>query len=66
MDIELLTTFSNLPINALLFIVIYFLWKKMETIQGKYENLLREVGKLEGFQELENRISSKLDILISK
>ena len=66
MDLEFIQQLAALPINIVLFVVIYFLWGKMETIQTKYEDLLKEVSKLEGAQELEKRIANKLDILLTQ
>lgn len=63
-DLDFLKTISQLPINIILVGVVAFLWRKLEGIQGKYENVLIELGKLKGQVDIEARIESKLDQIL--
>lgn len=61
MDITWLAQLGELPLNILLIGLAVYLWRKLETLQSKYENVLLEMGKLHGKVDTEIQINEKLD-----
>ena len=63
-DITWLESISQLPLNIILMGLCVFFWRKLETLQLKYEKVLIELGKVKGKADVEVRIEEKLDQLL--
>lgn len=63
-EIEIVQQLFQLPMTVILGGVVVFLWRKLDTIQTKYESVLIEIGKLKGQVDIEERIEVKLDQLL--
>lgn len=63
-DLQWLESIINLPLQAILISCIVFLWKKVETVQNKYETVLVELGELRGQTDVELRLEEKFDLFL--
>lgn len=63
-DLQWLESIINLPLQAILIGCIVFLWRKIETVQNKYETVLVELGELRGRTDVELRLEQKFDLFL--
>lgn len=59
-DIEILRSLSDLPLNIILIGVVIALWRKLSVIESKYENVLLQLGQLQGSAEVRAEIKQEL------
>lgn len=62
-DLEFMQQILQLPLTVILSGVIVFLWRKLDSLQSKYETVLIEMGQLRGKLDAEIRIEQKLEQL---
>jgi hypothetical protein len=59
-EIEIVRGIMDLPINAILSGVCIVLWRKLSVVEAKYEQVLVDLAKLQGANELRQEIKDDL------
>jgi hypothetical protein len=59
-EIEIVRGIMDLPINAILSGVCIVLWRKLSAVEAKYEQVLVDLAKLQGANELRQEIKDDL------